>query len=105
MISRDVVFDKNSMLKSTQDKEQQVPESSSSDNQVVQVELETSVQENTSLSTETSTLGIEQYHSIATDRLRRIIRPPTRYGFEDMVFYALVISSGDPTTFQEAVNS
>ena len=27
------------------------------------------------------------------------------YDFEDMVFYALVISSGDPTTFQEAVNS
>jgi hypothetical protein len=29
---------------------------------------------------------------------------PGRYGFEDMASYALVISSGDPTTFQEAVN-
>jgi hypothetical protein len=41
VISRDVVFDENSMLKSTQGKEQQVPESRSSDKQVVQVELET----------------------------------------------------------------
>jgi hypothetical protein len=35
VISRDVVFDENSMLKSTQGKEQQVPESRSSDKQVV----------------------------------------------------------------------
>jgi hypothetical protein len=31
--------------------------------------------------------------------------PPTRYGFEDMTSYALVISNGDPTTFEEVVNS
>jgi hypothetical protein len=46
VISRDEVFDENSMLKtmkSTQDKEQQVPESSSSDKQMVQVVLETPV--------------------------------------------------------------
>jgi hypothetical protein len=107
VISRVVVFDENSMLKSTQGKEQQVPESSSnsSDKQMVQVELETFVQENTSQGTKTSTSGIEQHHSIATDRPRRIIRPLIKYGFEDMVSYALVISSGNPTTFQEAVNS
>ena len=100
-----MVFDENSILKSTQGKEQQVPKSRSSDKQVVQVELETPVQENTSQGTKTSTLGIEQHHSIATNRLRRIIRPPTRYDFEDMVSYALVISSEDPTIFQKAVNS
>jgi hypothetical protein len=43
VISIDVVFDKNSMLKSTQGKEQQGPKSSSSDKQMVQVELETPV--------------------------------------------------------------
>jgi hypothetical protein len=100
VISRDVVFDENFMLKSTQGKKQQVLESSSSNKQMVQVELETPVQENTSQGTETSTSGIEQHHSIATDRPRRTIRPPIRYGFEDMVSYALVISSGDPTTFK-----
>jgi hypothetical protein len=71
---------------------------------MVQVELETHVQENTSQGTETSTSRIEQHHSIVTARPRCTIRPPIRYGFEDMVSYALVISSGDPTTFQEAVN-
>ena len=81
-----------------------MPKSKSNDKQVVQVELETLVQENTSQGSETSTSGIEQHHSIVTDRPRRTIRPPTRYGFEDMISYALVISNDDPTTFQEAVN-
>jgi hypothetical protein len=49
VISKDVVFDENFMLKSTQGEEQQyVLQSSSSDKQVVQVELETLVQENIS---------------------------------------------------------
>ena len=69
------------------------------------MELETLVHENTSQGTETSTSGIKQHHSIATNRPRRTIGPPTRYGFEDIVSYTLVISSGDPTIFQEAVNS
>jgi hypothetical protein len=37
VISGDMVFDENSMLKSTQGEEKQVPKSSSSDKQVVQV--------------------------------------------------------------------
>jgi hypothetical protein len=49
------------------------------------VELETNVQENTFQGTKTSTSGIEQHHSIAIDRPRRTIRPPVRYGFEDML--------------------
>jgi hypothetical protein len=72
---------------------------------VAQVELETLVQENTSQGTEAFTLGVKEHHTIATNMPRRTIRPPTKYGFEDMAFYALVISNGDPTTFQEAVNS
>jgi hypothetical protein len=43
-----MVFNENFMLKCTQGEEQQVPESSSSDKQVVQVELETLVHENIS---------------------------------------------------------
>ncbi|KAL6333028.1 hypothetical protein AAG906_020048 [Vitis piasezkii] len=39
------------------------------------------------------------------DRPRRTIKPPIRYGFEDLVSYALITSSGDPTTFQEAIHS
>ena len=82
-----------------------MPESSSGDKQVVQVELETPVPENNFQGTETYTSGIEQHHSVAIDRPRRTIRPPIMYGFEDMVSYALIISSEYPTTFQEAVNS
>jgi hypothetical protein len=105
VISRDVVFNENFVLKSTHGEEQQVLESSSSDKQVVQVKLETLVQENISQGTETITSRVEEQHTIVIDRPRCIIRPPTRYSYEDMASYALVINSEDPTTFQEAVNS
>lgn len=72
---------------------------------MVQVEQETPVQENTSQGTETSTSDADEQHTIAIDRLGRTIRPPTMYGFEDMASYALFISSGDPITFAEVVNS
>ena len=39
------------------------------------------------------------------DRPRRTIKPPIRNGFEDLVSYALITSSGDPTTFQEAIHN
>jgi hypothetical protein len=51
------------------------------------------VQENTSQGTKTSTSGIKQHDNITIDRPRCTIRPPARYSYEDMVFYALVISS------------
>ena len=70
-----------------------------------QVEVENPVQENTSQGTEVFTSRVKEYHTIATDKPRRTIRPPTRYSFEDIVSYALVISNKDPTTFQEAINS
>jgi hypothetical protein len=69
------------------------------------VELETSVQENTSQGTKPSTSGAEEQYTITINRPKHTIRPLIRYGFKDMASYALVISSGDPTTFQEAVNS
>ncbi|KAL6314158.1 hypothetical protein AAG906_011900 [Vitis piasezkii] len=47
----------------------------------------------------------QQHHSIAMDRPRRTIKPPIRYDFEDLVSYALITSSGDPTTFQEAIHN
>jgi hypothetical protein len=43
VINRDIVFEENFMLKSTQGKEQQGPESNSSNKHMVQVELETPV--------------------------------------------------------------
>ena len=36
---------------------------------------------------------------------KRNIRPLVRHGFEDLASYYLVISSGDLSTFQEAIDS
>lgn len=47
----------------------------------------------------------QQQESIDTGRPKRIINPPVRYGFEDMVSYAFSTSSGDPSTFQDAITS
>ncbi|RVW71367.1 Retrovirus-related Pol polyprotein from transposon TNT 1-94 [Vitis vinifera] len=52
-----------------------------------------------------SSLEDQQHHNIATDKHRCTVKPPTRYGFKDLVSYALITSSGDRTTFQEAVHS
>ena len=72
---------------------------------MVQVELESHVDDDSVQETGSSSFGVHEHHSIASDRPRRTIKPPTMYGFEDLVFYALITSSGDPTTFQKAVHS
>ena len=61
--------------------------------------------ENHAQNAEKSSSEDQQHHSIAIDKPRRTIKPPTRYGFEDLVSYALITSSGDPTTFQEAIHN
>ena len=50
------------------------------------------------------------HRSIAQDRPRRVrVRPPTRYGFEDMVGYALQVAeevdTSEPYTYKEAILS
>ena len=52
---------------------------------------------------EAFTSSDKEHHSIAMGRPKCTIRSPTRYDFEDLVSYALVTNSGDPTTFQEAM--
>ena len=46
----------------------------------------------------------EEPYSIARGREKQVHKAPQRYGFEDMVSFALVTSSGDPFTFKEATN-
>ena len=77
----------------------------SGNEQVVQVELESHVDEDNVQETGSSSFGIYEHHSIASNKHRRTIKPLTRYDFEDLVSYALITSSGDLTTFQEAVHS
>uniref|UniRef100_A0A2N9G795 CCHC-type domain-containing protein n=1 Tax=Fagus sylvatica TaxID=28930 RepID=A0A2N9G795_FAGSY len=47
----------------------------------------------------------QEQDSTRSDRPKRNKRPPVRYGFEDLVSYALLTSSEDPSTFQEAIES
>ena len=42
---------------------------------------------------------------VALHKPKRTIRQPDRYGFEEMLSYALVIVNGDPYTYQEAIES
>ena len=53
--------------------------------------------------------GETQFHAIAQDRPRRQINLPIRYGFEDIVSYALQVAdemeSCEPATYREAIVS
>ncbi|KAE8715770.1 hypothetical protein F3Y22_tig00110160pilonHSYRG00432 [Hibiscus syriacus] len=53
-----------------------------------------------------STMDDLQDYSLARDRVRRTnIKPQSRLGFEDLVSFALIVSSDDPVTFHDAVTS
>ena len=47
----------------------------------------------------------QEHDSTKSDRPKRNKRPSIKYGFEDFVFYALLTSNEDPSTFQEAIDS
>src|SRR5580765_6358588 len=49
--------------------------------------------------------GGAQDYNLVRDRSRRQIQPPVRYGFEELAAYALLTSSGDHSTFRDALNS
>jgi len=66
------------------------------------MELETHDREFSAQNAGSSSLEDQKHDSITTNKPRRIIRPPTRYGFENLVSYALITSSEDRTTFQVA---
>src|ERR1044072_6092998 len=48
--------------------------------------------------------GGAQEYNLVRDRAPRQIQPLVRYGFEELVAYALLTSSRDPSTFREAIN-
>ncbi|KAE8719673.1 hypothetical protein F3Y22_tig00109926pilonHSYRG00011 [Hibiscus syriacus] len=95
VISRDVVFDEQSMLQQKQD--------------TTVVDFEQFPVEKPETSQPTSggsTTDDLQDYSLARDRVRRTnIKPPNRLGFEDLVSFALIVSSDDPVTFHDAVTS
>jgi len=99
VISRDAVFDEQSMLQQNQEK--------------VQMELEhipatatlERIESCNPASNDYSTVHLQDYN-LARDRERRTnVKAPTRLGFEDMVSFALNITSEDSTSFQGAITS
>ncbi|KAE8729042.1 hypothetical protein F3Y22_tig00004004pilonHSYRG00037 [Hibiscus syriacus] len=95
VISRDVVFYEQSMLQQKQD------------TTVVDFEqLPVEKPETSQPTSGGSTTDDLQDYSLARDRVRRTnIKPPNRLGFEDLVSFALTVSSDDPVTFHDAVTS
>ena len=43
----------------------------------------------------------EEPYSIAKCREKRVHKAPHRYGFEDMVSFALITNSGDPSSYRD----
>ena len=72
---------------------------------MVLVELETHNAKDDTHNVKRASAKYQQPYSIATSKDKRTIKAPTKYGFEDLVSYALLTSSGDPTNFQKAVHS
>jgi hypothetical protein len=102
VISRDVVFDEKSMTKAFKEEKSQAAESSNNiGRSIVQVELD----ELESQSDEEPHSNDQEQDSTISDRPKRNKRPSVRYGFEDLVSYALLTISEDPSTFQEAIES
>ena len=66
---------------------------------MVQVELETHNAKDDNHDAETASTKDQQPYNIAMGKDKRTIKSPTRYGFEDLVSYALITSSGDHTNF------
>ncbi|KAE8686551.1 cytochrome P450 71A9-like [Hibiscus syriacus] len=95
VISRDVIFDEQSMLQQKQD--------------TTVVDFEQFPVEKPETSQPTSggsTTDDLQDYSLARDRVRRTnIKPPNRLGFEDLISFALIVNSDDPVTFHDAVTS
>ena len=118
IISRDVTFNERFMLDQRNVVDESAGNHESDTNEVeVQVELREKGSQNDlseqivtidSSSDEVAQDEVEEPYSIATGRERREIRPPQKYGFSDLVAYALTIAEDmgieEPSTYTEAVS-
>ena len=66
---------------------------------MVHVELETHNTKDDTKNAERARTKDQQPYSIATDRDKHTSKSPTRFGFEDLVSYVLITSSGDLDNF------
>uniref|UniRef100_A0A2N9J5P5 CCHC-type domain-containing protein n=1 Tax=Fagus sylvatica TaxID=28930 RepID=A0A2N9J5P5_FAGSY len=104
VINRDVVFDEKSMTKAFKEEKSQAAESSNNiGRSTVQVELD----ELESQSNEEPHKLMQSAELVQSAELMQLMQMTRQnwYGFEDLVSYALLTSSEDPSTFQEAIES
>ena len=97
--SRDVIFDEAFMLKQN---EAETCDDSSQEKLTVEVEFD----ENSSPSDKGDVeIDLQQQqeksYSIAKGGEKRVHKAPQRYGFEDMVSFALITNSGDPLSYRD----
>jgi hypothetical protein len=119
IISRDVVFDESAMLHPRKESVVSAGKEQGSSKEVeLQVETSQRVQDSTQdqpvtdvhdSSSDDDDPQEEQETSIAAGRQKRQIRPPQRYGYADLVAYALTVAEDtavqEPSTYSEAVTS
>src|ERR1044072_9168661 len=112
IISRDVTFNEAEMLKSQKGSTSENKDPNISEKVELEVEpaKEKSVdqEEDQDPGVDTDTSQLQQYQ-LARDRERRQIKPPQKYGYADLVAYALNIaddiSNSEPQSYGEAVNN
>ena len=100
VINRDVIFDEKAKFQNTHKEEKQTLKNHDSHECVVQVEQETRgaiTQSANDANQNAGRASIKDQQPYS--RGKSTIKPPTRYGFEDLVSYALIPSSGDTTNF------
>lgn len=50
---------------------------------------------------------INQIHvkrSLVATKVKHVIKPPVKYGYEDMASYALMVGTNDPSNYREAIS-
>jgi hypothetical protein len=103
VISRDVIFDETFMLKQN---EAEVFENNPMEKSTVEVEFDEDnlPSDKDNEEDDSQQQQHEEPYSIARGREKRVHKAPQRYGFEDMVSFALFTSSGDPLSYRDATN-
>ena len=112
LISRDVVFDEETMLHRRVETELTSTDldRSEEDNQKVETSEESKVTEIDSRTDQRvhNNLKLDDYQ-LTRDRQRRVIKLPKRYGIADMVSYALAVAEEvigeEPTNYKQAMSS
>lgn len=109
VFSRDVVFDEQYMVQQAISDRVPVTIETITDSEVTQEESgadkpdEVSDERSVEVAQKEVQRGTEE--SLVSRRPKRAIKAPVRFGFEDMVNYALMVEMDDPTTYHEAINS